>query len=131
MYTTPDDATRNEIEAAVKEWREVRAERLHAEKVAAAIKTRETFLKEFIVAAMTTQKYEGIVRDGRMTYVRTNQVPSATDRAAFEQYILETRDLSLLQFRPSVGAIKERLDAGVNVPGIEMIDTFDLGDRKA
>lgn len=127
----PSDATRVEIEGAVAQWRALRAERLAAEKVAAEIKTAETAYKDFIVAAMRSQHYEGIVKEGRMTYVRTSQVPTANDRQAFEAYILETRDLSLLQFRPSVGAIKERLEAGVNVPGIEMLDTFDLGDRKA
>jgi len=131
MNITPADATRLQIEGAVSEWRALRAERLAAEKVAAAIKDQELAVKDFIVAAMTSQHYEGIVRDGRMTYVRTSQVPMASDRQAFEQYILEQQDLSLLQFRPAVGAIKERLEAGVDVPGIVMMDTFDLGDRKA
>ena len=129
--TSPNEATRQEIEQAVAEWRAVRAERLAAEKVAEQIKSRELDLKDFIVAAMTSQHYEGIVKEGRMTYVRQSQVPMASDRLSFENYILQTQDLSLLQFRPAVGAIRERLEAGVEVPGIVMVDTFDLGDRKA
>ncbi len=31
----------------------------------------------------------------------------------------------------AIGAIKERLEAGVSVPGIEMLETYELGDRKA
>lgn len=127
----PMEATRVEIEGAVAQWRAVRAERLAAEKVANAIKEQELALKDFIVAAMMSQHYEGIVKEGRMTYVRQSEVPMANDRLAFEQYILQTQDLSLLQFRPAVGAIRERLEAGVEVPGIVMVDTFDLGDRKA
>ena len=131
LPTDPMEATRVEIEAAVAQWRALRAERLAAEKVAAEIKVAETHYKDFIVAAMRDQHYEGIVKDGRMTYVRTSQVPSATNRQEFEEYILEQRDLSLVQFRPAVGAIKERWEAGVSVPGIEMLDTYELGDRKA
>lgn len=129
--TSPNEATRQEIEQAVAEWRAVRAERIAAEKVAEQIKSKELELKDFIVAAMTSQRYEGIVKEGRMTYVRQSQVPMTSDRLSFENYILQTQDLSLLQFRPAVGAIRERLEAGVEVPGIVMVDTFDLGDRKA
>lgn len=129
--TSPNEATRQEIEQAVAEWRAVRAERIAAEKAAEQIKSKELELKDFIVAAMTSQRYEGVVKEGRMTYVRQSQVPMASDRLSFENYILQTQDLSLLQFRPAVGAIRERLEAGVEVPGIVMVDTFDLGDRKA
>jgi len=131
MNTAPDEATRLEIEGAVAEWRQVRAERLAAEKVAAKIKERETELKEFLVAAMTSQAYEGVVRDGRLTYVRESEVPTASDRLALEKYILETGQLDLLQFRVAVGAVRERQAAGVEVPGIEMVTVYDLGDRKA
>ena len=131
LPTDPMEATRVEIEAAVAQWRALRAERLAAEKVAAEIKVAETHYKDFIVAAMRDQHYEGIVKDGRMTYVRTSQVPTAHNRQEFEQYILATQDLSLLQFRPAVGAIREQMDAGVVIPGIELIETYELGDRKA
>lgn len=131
LPTDPMEATRAEIEGAVAQWRALRAERLAAEKVAAEIKTAETHYKDFIVAAMRDQHYEGIVKDGRMTYVRTGQTPIANNRQEFENYILEQRDLSLLQFRPAVGAIREQMDAGVVIPGIELIETYELGDRKA
>lgn len=131
MQPTPSDATRNEIEAAVENWRSIRAERLAAEKIADAIKSKELELKDFIIAAMTTQRYEGIVREGRQTYVRTSQVPMASDRLQFENYIRETGALELLQFRPASGALKERLESGIEVPGIVWVDVFDLGDKRA
>jgi hypothetical protein len=104
---------------------------LAAEKIAAEINSAETAYKDFIVAAMRDQHYEGIVKEGRMTYVLISQVPTASDRLLFENYILATEDLSLLQFRPAVGAIREQMDAGVVIPGIELIETYELGDRKA
>ena len=126
-----DEATREEIEATVRLWRIAREERLAAEKVAAKIKNEETHLKEFIVSAMLSQAYEGTVVGGRLTYVRTTQVAVAEDRQLFEQYILETKDLSLLQFRPAVGAIREHMANGEEIPGIAWVDTYDLGDKKA
>ncbi len=133
MTTLPSaaDATRQEIEQAVRLWRVRREERLAAEKVAAKIKVEETHLKEFIVSAMLSQAYEGTVVNDRLTYVRTTQVAVAEDRQAFENYILETKDLSLLQFRPAVGAIKEHIANGETIPGITWVDTYDLGDKKA
>ena len=131
MLTNAAEATRQEIEAAVMQWRATRAERLAAEKVADKIRVEEVKLKEFVVAAMMSQAYEGTVIDNRLTYVRVSQVPVAVDRLQFGNYILETKDLSLLQFRPAVGAIREHMAAGETIPGIEFVDTFDLGDRKA
>jgi len=133
MTTLPvaADASRQEIESAVRLWREVREKRLAAEKVAAKIKSEETHLKEFIVSAMLSQAYEGTVVNERLTYVRVTPQPVADDRQAFEQYILDTKDLSLLQFRPAVGALREHIANGETIPGITWVDTYDLGDKKA
>jgi hypothetical protein len=133
MTTLPaaNEATRQEIEAAVRLWRVRRQDRLDAEKVAAKIKAEETHLKEFIVSAMLSQSYEGTVVNDRLTYVRVTPQPVADDRQAFEQYILDTKDLSLLQFRPAVGALKEHIANGEIIPGITWVDTYDLGDKKA
>lgn len=127
----PAEATRDEINAAVVEWRDQREKRLAAEKVAAKLKEREDELKNFLIAAMTTQAYEGVVIGGRGTGVRTTEVPICEDRAAFDQYILDNRDLSLLQFRLATTAINERIEAGIALPGIAFIDKYDLYDRKA
>ena len=131
MLPVAADASRQEIESAVRLWREVREKRLAAEKVAAKIKSEETHLKEFIVSAMLSQAYEGTVVNERLTYVRVTPQPVADDRQAFEQYILDTKDLSLLQFRPAVGALKEHIANGETIPGITWVDTYDLGDKKA
>ncbi len=127
----PIDATREQINAAVTEWREQREKRLAAEKVAAKLKEREDQLKEFLIAAMLEQKYEGTTVGGRNTGLRTTEVPICEDRAAFDQYVLDNRDLSLLQFRLATTAINERIEAGITLPGIAFIDKYDLYDRKA
>jgi hypothetical protein len=47
--------------------------------------------------------------------------PELYDRQEFEEYILKTKDLHLLQSRISISAVQEELAAGVNIPGIRMI----------
>jgi hypothetical protein len=47
--------------------------------------------------------------------------PELYDRQAFEEYVIRTRDLHLLQTRISVSAVQEELAAGQTIPGIRMI----------
>lgn len=127
----PKEATRQEVTEAVRQWRELRAERLAIEKQAEKVKEKELKLKNFLILSMNSQAYEGIVEGGRITGVRTTEVPTCNDRAALDKFILETGSLDILQFRLSSTAIKDRADKGVEVPGIEYIDVYDLFDRKA
>lgn len=131
MFPDQTEATREEINAAVTQWRAVRTERLALEKEANKVRERETALKDFIIGAMQAQKYEGTICEGRQTYVRTTEVPNAEDRLLFSNYILMNGALELLQFRPAVGALKELRDAGVEVPGIAWVEVYDLGDKQA
>ena len=128
---SPMEASRTHIEECVQEWRELRTQRLAMEKDVAKVKAMEDEYKNFIIEAMSTQKIEGVVIDQRLSYIREREIPIAEDREALTNYILETRDLSLLQFRLHEGAIKERLEEGVEVPGVAMLTKFELGDKKA
>lgn len=129
--TTPETATREEITAKVIEWRNKRAERLAADKVAEALKKEESELKQFLISAMLKQKYEGLVVDGRITGASTKEQPVVTDRETLERYILDNRMLSLLQFRLSSATVKEMEAEGVSIPGVGKEPVYDLFDRKA
>ena len=131
MNTEPEAASREEVEQAVKVWRETRALRLEQEKVADETKKLETSAKDFIISAMIAQKWEGIVIGDRLTKVSTKTVPTVEDRQALCDYIIENKALDLLQFRLATGALKERAEAGVVVPGIGSVDVYDLSDKKA
>lgn len=129
-FNDPAEATREEVENAIMQWRGYRAQRLEAEKVANKLKERETEFKTFVLEAFKQQKFEGMLIGGRMTGLSTKEVATVSDKEALVRYILATGQLDLLQFRLSTGAVDERKENGEEVPGTEYIDVYDLFDRK-
>jgi hypothetical protein len=131
LIVAPEEATRSQLEEAVTQWRNTREVRLAVEKEAALLKKEEDEIKNFIIAVSRAQKYEAVVIGGRMTSVTTKEQAICEDRPAFCKYILDNDALDLLQFRVSESAIKERVEAGIEVPGIGYIDVYQLSDKKA
>lgn len=129
-YSNPAEASREDVEQAIVKWRADREKRLEAEKVAKKIKETEDAAKSFILEAFKQQKFEGMLIDGRTTGLATKSVPTVCDKELLVAYIKETGELDLLQFHLSAGAVKERTEAGISVPGTEYVDVYDLFDRK-
>ena len=129
--TLPEDATRQQIEAAIVEWRDIRQQRLDMDKIAAKLKEQEQKLKDFVISAMRLQVYDGVVIGGRVTRVTEKEVPIAGDRQEIEKYVYEHQALDILQFRLSSTAIAERMGAGETIPGVEFMSTYDLSDKKS
>lgn len=127
----PEEAERSVVEQAIVMWRELRTERLEAERQARVLKNDEDKLKSFLIEAFKQQKLEGMIIDGRSTGLSTKTQPSVADKEAFLAYIKETGELDLLQFRLAAGAVQERWNSEVEVPGIEEIELYDLFDRKS
>ena len=125
------DATRQEVEEAITMWRNHREVRLTIEKQAEALRKQETALKTWVISVLRAQEYEGVVVGGRITALSTKEVPEVLDKESYLDYVRTTGELDLLQFRPAIGAIKERLDNGVEIPGVKLIDVYDLSDRKS
>lgn len=124
----PQDATRKDVEIAIQAWIAARETRLEQDKICAKFKSLEDEYKSFILEAFKQQHYEGMIIGGRSIGLTVREVPVVVGREEFCKYVLETQDLSLLEFRPSKSAIEER---GVeNVPGTEMVETYDLFNRK-
>ena len=128
---TPDEAEREIVEKAIVMWRELRTERLEAERQARVLKNDEDAAKSFLIECFKQQKLEGMIIDGRSTGLSTKTQPSVADKEAFLAYIKETGQLDLLQFRLATGAVQERWNNEVEVPGVEEIELYDLFDRKA
>lgn len=128
---TPDEAEREVVEKAIVMWRELRTERLEAERQARVLKNDEDKLKSFLIEAFKQQKLEGMIIDGRSTGLSTKTQPSVADKEAFLAYIKETGQLDLLQFRLATGAVQERWNNDMEVPGVEEIELYDLFDRKS
>ena len=128
---TPEHAPREHVEELIKFWRTRRAERLEAERQARVLKNEEDAAKSFLIECFKQQKLEGMIIDGRSTGLATKTQPSVADKEAFLAYIKETGQLDLLQFRLATGAVQERWNNDMEVPGVEEIELYDLFDRKS
>lgn len=127
----PADATRQLAEQTIAEWRDKRAARLAAEKVAAGLKKQEMDMKDWLISVFRDQVFEGMLVDGRITGVSEREVHNVDDKAALMDYIIKENALDLLQFRISDPAIFAREQEGVVVPGVVLVTVYDLFDRKS
>lgn len=127
----PQDAHRQLVEDAIVEWRETRAQRLEAQRIVDAMQKEESGLKAWLIAVFQAQAFEGMVINQRITGLSTREVHTTVDKEALLDYIYENQAIDLLQFRLSETAIVAREAEGVEVPGLDIVEAFDLFDRKA
>jgi len=127
----PIDADRYMAEKVIQAWRDKRAERLKADKIAADLKEQEIGMKSWLIDVFREQLFEGMVIDQRITGLSDREVHEVEDREAFVDYLIQNRALDMLQFRISDPAIFAREDAGEPVPGVKVRTVYDLFDRKA
>lgn len=127
----PIEADRILTEETIKLWRAKRVERLAKEKEAEILEKQEKEMKSWLIAVFQEQKFEGMVIDQRITGLSKREVHIVEDREAFIQYIYDNEAIDLLQFRISEGAINEREENNITVPGVDVAEIPDLFDRKA
>lgn len=125
------DVPRAQLEQTIIEWRATRAMRLDMKKELDKLEAREKELYSFAKEVMLAQEIEGVLVEGRLTRPVEKHTPIVEDREKLEAYIYENRMLDLLTFRLSGPAVKERLEAGLEIPGIGDMVTYDLSDTKA
>lgn len=130
-YTNPAEADRKTVEQAIRDWREARDARLELDRKAAKLKSVEDVLKSFLLEAFKQQKLEGMLIGGKVTGLTTKNIPIVEDKEKFLNYMRETGELDLLEFRLSAAAVRVRAEEGVEVPGIGEMETYDLFNRKA
>lgn len=109
-------------------WFEMRNKRLLADKVAADLKSKEDLAEATLIAQMLKQKISAAggsrLRVGLPAEPKYK--PTVVDWPAFYNYILETKDFSLLQKRPGEAAINERWEDNVKVPGVDKFPVYKL-----
>jgi hypothetical protein len=127
----PVSAPRDLYEVTVSKWREMRAKRLELNRLMEAAQKQETLLKSYAIEVFRAQKLEGVMIDGRITSLNTKNVATVSDKEALVNFIRETGDISLLQFRLATGTVDEYVENDLKVPGVEFIDVYDLSDKKA
>lgn len=107
-------------------------ERMGADKVAAELKTKESQLKAQIMAGMQEQKLTAIggARVRLTLDAEPTHEPTPKDWSKVYEYILETKDFSLLEKRLGKAACKERRELGVEVPGVVWFPVFKLHESE-
>jgi hypothetical protein len=103
-------------------------DRLKADKVAAELKAQESRLSAALITQMRQQEMSSV--GGQLVRLSINTVPDyqpiVVDWQEFYEYILSTKDFSLLEKRIGKAAVKERWAADVKVPGTDRLPVYKL-----
>ena len=97
-----------------------RQRRLALSKQVEQLEAEESELREHIINTLPKSEASGVAgRVARVT-VHTKDVPQVKDWAKFYAYVKKTGQFDLMQRRLADGAVKERLEAGKKLPGVEV-----------
>jgi seryl-tRNA synthetase len=109
----------------------MRQQRLEAQKKVDELKASESELQQHIIALMgkqRTEKASGKLATASRSLTDTAEVE---DWSAFNDFIIENEALELLQWRPNLGALKERWAEKETVPGVSRGSVVKLSLRKS
>ena len=119
------------LESRVAALATLRAER---DAIAASLKAADAAVEEAQTEVLNSLIDSGLesVRSGAATVsVKRTTVPTVTDWVALDAYILKHKSLDMLQRRIAVGAWRERVEQGKDVPGVVAFERVDLNWRTA
>jgi hypothetical protein len=105
-------------------------QRLEADKLAAELKLQEAMLKVKILEGLATLEISSIGAGEYQVSRKLKEVPIVTDWKEFTKYVIDTKDLSLLERRPSKAALTERRTGGNAVPGTGTFTDYSLSFTK-
>lgn len=109
---------------------QLRQKRLEMQKEVDKVAAEEAALKEHIINTLPKSEASGVAGKLARVAVVTKQVPQVKDWDAFYKYVKRTGQFDLLQRRLSEVAIKERWDAGKEVPGVEHFTVVTVSINK-
>lgn len=108
----------------------MRAERLAAQKVVDKMKKDEQDLEDHILKQFGKSELNGAKGSVATAAVKTIRTVNLTDWDQFVAWVAKTKAWDCLRRQPSVTAVKERWEAGDQVPGTEPFDKIDLSLTK-
>lgn len=109
---------------------ELRNRRLAEQKKVDEIAAEETALKNHIIENLPKSEASGVAGKLARVTVVTKQVPQVKDWDAFYKYVKKTGSFDLMQKRLTDAAIKERWEAGKEVPGVEHFNAVSVSINK-
>jgi hypothetical protein len=109
---------------------ELRNKRLAEQKKVDDIESEEKALKAHIIENLPKSEASGVAGKFARVTVVTKQVPQVKDWDAFYKYVKKTGSFDMMQKRLSDAAIKERWEAGKEVPGVEHFNAVSVSINK-
>lgn len=110
----------------------LKAQRLAADKAAAALKAEEGKAKAFLMEQMLENGLSSI--GGAIVKLELDaeptQEPVVEDWPKLYAYILKTKDFSLLEKRVGKAAVKEQWENGKKLPGVSSFPVWKLHEHK-
>lgn len=85
----------------------------------AEMKAREKAIDDHILALLEEQGLDKATGSEASVSLSKVPLPTVKDWPKFYAYILKTKQFDLLEKRPARGAYRERVEAGVSIPGVE------------
>ena len=113
------ELTLAEIAAKADAYYATRRKRLDLSQEVDSLKSQESSLQQELINVLVEQDVDGVQGKNCRVSLKVNTTPLVVDWDKYDNYILEQQDLSLLERRISVAAIRDRWDEGINVPGIK------------
>lgn len=109
---------------------ELRQKRLEMQKEVDKVAAEEAALKEHIINTLPKSEASGVAGKLARVTVVTKQIPQVKDWDAFYKYVKKTGQFDLMQRRITDAAIKERWEAGKEVPGVEHFNAVSVSINK-
>ena len=109
---------------------QLRQKRLDMQKLVDVVEEEEKALKEYIINTLPKSEASGVAGKLARVTVITKIVPQVADWDQFYKYVKKTGQFDLMQKRLADAAIKERWDAGKEVPGIGHFNAVTISINK-
>lgn len=109
---------------------QLRQKRLEMQREVDKVAAEESALNEHIINTLPKSEASGVAGKLARVTVVTKQIPQVKDWDAFYKYVKKTGQFDLMQRRIAGAAIKERWEAGKEVPGVEHFNAVSISINK-
>jgi hypothetical protein len=120
-----------EMATKVDAYKSLNEMRLAEQKRVDALKAQEDELKYQILGFLEQHpEVRGVFGTTHKAIIKTSEEPIIEDRAELEKYIVEQDAWDVVSIRLSAPALRDRQEAGEEVPGVGFIDVTKLSITK-
>jgi len=109
---------------------QLRERRLMMQKEVDLVEEEEKALKEYLISTLPKSEANGVAGKVARVTVVTKPVPQVKDWDLFYKYVKKSGEFELMQRRLSDTAIRERWEAGKQVPGVESFNVVSISINK-